>query len=155
MVNTRLSSYVEAYLACLQAVHGQQLTVGQAMLILKHHLPSTNLHNVHFGHSAFPLIPFVPPVEVAPAPPDIVMTKPGTSAGTPVEVPAVLDTEGPLEAYDMGSLRRIFSDGDRVKVECLWPDCGRTMMKDNHPRHIRECHLRARRGVVRKNNIFP
>jgi len=171
IINTRLSFYVEAYLACLQAVHGQQLTVGQAILILRDHSPSAN---PHFGHTGSPLMPSVPPVEVAPVPPGYIMTEPGTSAGIPfvlpvevapvhpvppgyimtepgtsagihMEVLTELEAENSLGAGDMSTLRRVFSDGDRLKVECLWPNCGRKMMKDNHPRHIRECHQRAKR----------
>jgi hypothetical protein len=154
MVNTRLSSYVEAYLTRLQAVHGQQLTVDQAILILRQHLPSTDRFSHNPRHSPSPSISFVPPMEVARMSPDVMMTGPCSSAATPMEVPAVSDTEVTLEAYDLSSLRRIFHDGDRVKVECLWPGCRRTMMKDNHPRHIRECHLRAKRGVVRKISVY-
>lgn len=155
MVNARLPSYVEDYLARLQVVHGQQLTVDQAILILRHQPMSLNPspYNPHFGHSASPLMPFVPPVKVDPMSPDIAVTEPGTSASlsVAVEAPAVPDTEN-FKACDLSSLRRIFLDGERVKVECLWPKCGRTMMKDNHPRHIRECHLRAKR-VLRKNGV--
>jgi hypothetical protein len=155
MVNAWLPSYVEDYLARLQVVHGQQLTVDQAILILRHQLMSFNPspYNPHFGHSASPSMPFVPPVKAASMSPDVAVTEPGTSGSVPVAVkaPAVPGTEN-FRACDLSSLRRIFLDGKRVKVECLWPKCGRTMMKDNHPRHIRECHLRAKR-TLRKNGV--
>ncbi|KAG1743212.1 uncharacterized protein EDB91DRAFT_1126254 [Suillus paluster] len=153
-VNTRMASSVEAYLVRLQAVCGQQLTVDQAILILRHYIWLANpaLHVVNSGHSASPSMPFVPPVEVAPTSPDVVNTEPGASASISMEIPAAFDAESTLGACDMGSLRRIFLDGDRIKVECLWPNCGRTLMKDNHPRHVRECHLHARRGTLRTNS---
>ncbi|KAG1777210.1 hypothetical protein EV702DRAFT_289556 [Suillus placidus] len=156
-VNMRMASSVEAYLVHLQAVHGQQLTVNEAILILRHYLQLVNpsLHyNAYFGHFASPSMPFVAPVEVSPMSFDVVDRGPGTSAGISMEVSAVSDTESTFGIYDMSSLRRIFVDEDRLKVECLWPKCGRILMKDNHPRHVRECHLRARRGVVRTTDGF-
>ncbi|KAG2034577.1 hypothetical protein BDR03DRAFT_964947 [Suillus americanus] len=99
-------------------------------------------------------MPFVAPVEVSPTSFDVVDMGPGTSAGISMQASAVSDAESVFGIYDMDSLRRIFIDEDRLKVECLWPKCGRILMKDNHPRHVRECHLRTRRGVVRTNNGF-
>ncbi|KAG2131814.1 hypothetical protein DEU56DRAFT_813454 [Suillus clintonianus] len=146
-VDIRMASSVEAYLVRLQASHGQHLTVDEAILILRNYLRLAypSLRNAHFGHFASPLTPVVPPVGVAPMSLDIVGIGPGTNAGTSMEVSAM---------SDMSSHRRIFVDGDRVKVECLWPECGRILMKDSHPRHVRECHLRSRRGAVRTNNDF-
>jgi hypothetical protein len=156
MVNTQTASSVEAYLVRLQAVHGQQLTVNEAILILRHYLQLADpaLHyNAHFGQFASPSMTFVAPVEASPMPSDVVDMGPGTS-GISMEVSAVSDTESAFGIYDMASLRRIFVEEDRLKVECLWPRCGRIVMKDNHPRHVRECHLRARRGVVHINDGF-
>lgn len=150
-INTQTASSVEAYLVRLQAVHGQQLTVNEAILILRHCLQLANPslhHNAHFGPFTPPSMPFVAPVEVSPMPLDAVDIGPGTS-GISMEASAVSDSDtSAFGFYDMTSLRRIFLDEDRLKVECLWPKCGRILMKDNHPRHVRECHLRARRGVM-------
>lgn len=154
MANARLLSYVEDYLVRLQVVHGQQLTVDQAILILRHQLMSLNPspYNPYSEHLASPSMLFGPPLEVAPMSPDLAITEQGTSTSVPVtvEAPAVPSTED-FRGCDPSSLRRIFLDGERVKVECLWPKCRRTMMKDNHPRHIRECHLRAKRAS--KNGV--
>ncbi|KAG2365122.1 hypothetical protein BDR07DRAFT_1607692 [Suillus spraguei] len=152
-----MASLVEAYLVRLQAAHGQQLTVNEAILIIRHYLQLANpfLHyNAHFGHFASPSMPPVVPVEVSPMSFDVVdIVGPGTSAGISMGVSAGSDTESAFGIYDMSSLRRIFVHEDRVKAECLWPKCGRILMRDNHPRHVRECHMRTRRGgVVPTNN---
>ncbi|KAG1869016.1 hypothetical protein DFJ58DRAFT_766636 [Suillus subalutaceus] len=153
-VNTQMASFVEAYLVRLQAVHSQQLTVNEAILILRQ-LANPFLHyNAHFGHLVSPM-PFVAPVEVSPMSFDVMDMGPETSAGISMEASAVSDAESAFGYYDMDSLRRIFIDEDRFKVECLWPKCGRILMKDNHPRHVRECHLRTRRGVVRNGIQQP
>ncbi|KAG2101525.1 hypothetical protein BD769DRAFT_1508258 [Suillus cothurnatus] len=152
-VNTQMASFVEGYLVRLQAVHGRQLTVNEAILILRH-LANPSLHyNAHFGHFVSPYVPFIPPVGVTPMSFDVGDMDPGTSAGISMEASAASGTENAFGFYDMNSLRRIFKDEDRLKVECLWPKCGRIMMKDNHPRHVRECHLRTRRGVVHTNGF--
>ncbi|KAG0704826.1 hypothetical protein DFH29DRAFT_997312 [Suillus ampliporus] len=142
-IKTRMASSVEAYLVRLQA----------AIMILRQYISLANpaLHDANFGYSASPLMPFVPPVEVAPMSLD---TEPGASAGISMQVPAASDVESDLEVANMSSYRRIFLDGDRIKAECLWPDCGKTLMKDNHSRHLRECHFRAGRGTVRANSGF-
>lgn len=109
-------------------------------------------YNAHFGPFASPSMQFVAPVEVSPMPLDVVDMGPGTS-GISMEASAVSDSDtSAFGFYDMTSLRRIFFDEDRLKAECLWPKCGRILMKDNHPRHVRECHLRARRGVMHMAN---
>ncbi|KAG1898236.1 uncharacterized protein F5891DRAFT_1279651 [Suillus fuscotomentosus] len=156
-VDTRMVSFVEAYLVHLQSVHGPQLTVSEAISIIKHYLQSAHPylhHDAHFGHFAFPAMPLVAPVEVSPMSFDVVDMGPGTSAGISMERPAVSETESAFGVYDMDSLRRIFVEEGRYKVECLWPNCGRIVMKDNHSRHVRECHLRATRGAVRPNYGF-
>lgn len=153
-IHTQMASSVEAYLVRLQAVHGQQLTVNEAILILRHYpqLANPSLHyNAHFGPFTSPSMPFVAPIEVSPMLLDVV----DMGSGISMEASAVSDSDtGAFGFYDMTSLRRIFLDEDRLKVECLWPKCGRILMKDNHPRHVRECHLRARRGVVHANDGF-
>ncbi|KAG2089030.1 uncharacterized protein F5147DRAFT_726296 [Suillus discolor] len=155
-VNTQMASFVEAYLVRLQAVHGRQLTVSEAISIIRYYLqvahPSLH-HDAHFRHFASPLMPLVAPVEVSPMSSDVVDMGPGTGAGISLEGSAVSETESTFGIYDMDSLRRIFVEEGRFKVECLWPKCGRIVMKDNHPRHVRECHLRARRGAVRTNEL--
>ncbi|KAG1873286.1 hypothetical protein C8R48DRAFT_769721 [Suillus tomentosus] len=155
-VDTRMVSFVEAYLVHLQSVHGPQLTVSEAISIIRHYLQSAHPylhHDAHFGHFASPSMPLVAPVEVPPVSFDVVDMGPGTSAGVSTEESAVSDTESAFGTYDMNSLRRIFVEEGRYKAECLWPKCGRIVMKDNHPRHVRECHLRAGRGAVRTNEL--
>ncbi|KAG2130660.1 uncharacterized protein EDB93DRAFT_1179701 [Suillus bovinus] len=153
LVNTRMASFVEAFLVRLQAVHGQQLTVNQAISIIRHgdlqSVHPSSHYNAHFGHLVSPPMPPVAAVEVSPMSFDVVGMGLGTSADFSMERLAVSDTESGFGIYDMDSLRRIFVEENRVKVECLWPKCGKILMKDNHPRHVRECHQQTRRGVVR------
>ena len=125
---------------------GAMSTFDQTQAQAAIHPPSTST-TFHGGGAAALPAPLVPLATTSPAPEpsNTVHICQCVTGGSPCNIavsgraPAVRD-----------HLNRVhgFSSKGKDQVVCLWRGCGRTLQRENIPRHIVTCHFRVRVGCV-------